>query len=336
MRVLRLDPADDGTISALYAARQAASRVDAYEPPVSEAAFRPTLLSTWSGAPAEVWYAPEGPDDAVAAWYRLEFPDLGNRERASMQLKVAPALRRHGLGTTLLRHAAERAAADGRVALTGMVRDGTPGEAFARQAGATFGQTDTRRVQDLTKVSAERIKRLNVSAGAAAAGYSLTRWEGPTPDDRLDQVAALQNALSDRPLDPGEVPVVWDARLVRERLDAWDARSGLRSYTAAAVHDATGELAALNLVTVDPGVPEWGHVNVTMVTRKHRGHRLGMLVKSAMVQWLAHVEPRVKRIDTWNSASNQHMVAINENLGYEVWGPAARFATIPATSILAA
>jgi GNAT superfamily N-acetyltransferase len=333
VRILRLDPADDATIDGLYAVRQAA-RADEYDYPQSRAVFRPTLFTTWSGAPAEVWYATDGPDGTAVAWYRLELPDRENLDQASIQLKVDPALRRRGLGTALLRHAAERAAANGRVTLNGQARDGSPGEAFAQDAGATFGPPDVHRVQDLTKVPAERIADLHESALKAADGYSLTRWQGPTPDRRLDQVAALHNALNDRPLDPGETPVRWDARMIRERMDAWDTRSGLRSYNIAAVHDATDELAALNLVTVDPGVPEWGHVAVTMVLRAHRGHRLGTLVKTAMVRWLAEAEPRITRIGTSNAASNQHMGAINENLGYEVRGPAFRTARIPVTSVL--
>jgi hypothetical protein len=59
------------------------------------------------------------------------------------------------------------------------------------------------------------------------------------------------------------------------------------------------------------------------VTRKHRGHRLGLLVKVAMMDWLATAEPRVERIATWNARSNAHMIAVNESLGYTILGPPA-------------
>jgi len=57
------------------------------------------------------------------------------------------------------------------------------------------------------------------------------------------------------------------------------------------------------------------------VTRKHRGHRLGLLVKAAMIDWLAEAEPGIERIVTYNAAANDHMVAINEQLGYELLEP---------------
>ena len=55
-----------------------------------------------------------------------------------------------------------------------------------------------------------------------------------------------------------------------------------------------------------------------MVVRGHRGHRLGLLLKVAMLELLAEREPQVERIETYNAESNAHMVTINETLGYRV------------------
>jgi RimJ/RimL family protein N-acetyltransferase len=69
---------------------------------------------------------------------------------------------------------------------------------------------------------------------------------------------------------------------------------------------------------VQPGRPEWGWQDITAVTRQHRGHRLGLLVKVAMIELLADREPGLRRIVTYNSEVNEHMVAVNERLGYQV------------------
>ena len=50
----------------------------------------------------------------------------------------------------------------------------------------------------------------------------------------------------------------------------------------------------------------------------HRGHRLGLLVKVAMLEWLAEREPQLTRIVTGNADGNEHMIAINDELGYTV------------------
>ena len=57
------------------------------------------------------------------------------------------------------------------------------------------------------------------------------------------------------------------------------------------------------------------------MTRPHRGHRLGLLVKTAMLEWLAEAEPQLERIDTGNAAVNRWMIAINTALGYEPLPP---------------
>jgi hypothetical protein len=69
------------------------------------------------------------------------------------------------------------------------------------------------------------------------------------------------------------------------------------------------------------------------VTRQHRGHRLGLLVKTAMLEWLAVAEPRLERIVTGNAAVNQHMIAINEELGYELLEPLAQSYELPVAGL---
>jgi hypothetical protein len=45
-----------------------------------------------------------------------------------------------------------------------------------------------------------------------------------------------------------------------------------------------------------------------------------MLLKAGMVRWLAEAEPQVQTVDTWNAESNEHMIDVNEALGYRVLG----------------
>jgi hypothetical protein len=72
------------------------------------------------------------------------------------------------------------------------------------------------------------------------------------------------------------------------------------------------------------------------VTRPHRGHRLGLLAKATMMEWLTTAEPQVERVVTGNATSNQHMITVNETLGYEPYPPGWQFCEIPVTSALRA
>ena len=85
---------------------------------------------------------------------------------------------------------------------------------------------------------------------------------------------------------------------------------------------------------IAPEHPEWAYQQLTAVTRPHRGHRLGLLVKTAMLEWLAAAEPGMERIATGNAAANGHMIAVNETLGYEVMKPGYRFYEMPVATAL--
>jgi GNAT superfamily N-acetyltransferase/RimJ/RimL family protein N-acetyltransferase len=335
MHIERLDLADADAIRGCFEMFLAAQKVDEPDGPFfTEQPFRGWLTVGWGGDPREVWMVP-GPDEgSVAGWYRLEMPDLENLDQADLMLVVHPARRRHGLGRALLQHAAVRAAEHGRSVLNGGTRRGTDGEPFARSMGAQPGLVDVQRVMDLRAVGDERLARLRETAEQAAAGYSLITWTGLVPEEFLEQAAALYAALNDAPHDEHVAPAVWDVQRVRERVNGLRPHYGIRTYGVVARHDATGELAALTEVGVDPADPGWGHQMLTGVTRQHRGHRLGLLVKTAMAQWLKTAEPAVERIQTWNAESNQYMIAVNEALGYTILGQPANWWRLGVAGVL--
>jgi GNAT superfamily N-acetyltransferase len=322
MQIERVDLTDPASIRVCDEAFLAAQRADCPgEPRLTGSVFRGWLTVGWGGDPREVWLSP-GQAGGAAGWYRLELPERENQGRGYLELVVHPAERRCGLGTALLRHAAVRAAEHGRSVLNGQARNGTPGEAFALAAGAKAGVVEVQRVQELGALDGGRIAGLREQAERAAAGYSVVSWRGPVPEEFIEQAAALYAALNDAPHSPGEEHAAWDERRVREA-DARRPVYGTRDYTVVARHDASGELAALSEVIVDPDDPGWALQAVTAVTRKHRGHRLGLLVKVAMIEWLGTAEPQAERIVTWNAESNAHMIAVNEALGYTILGPPA-------------
>jgi GNAT superfamily N-acetyltransferase len=320
MRIVRGDASDRATTQACFEAVRAAGEADdPFGPPWSLRRMRGWLEHPTD--PAEVWICPDDATGTVAGWYYLILPERENRDRAYLYLTVRPSSRRGGIGTALLRHAAGRAAGAGRSVLGSGAFQGSAGAAFAARVGATAGLVEARRVQVLSKIPAGRVASLRARAEHAAAGYSLVRWDGRTPEEYLAKYAEVENAMGDAPHDVGEEQSVWDADRVREQIDDARERAGRRLLTLAALHDATGAMAAVTAVEPDPDYPEWGHQQLTAVTRPHRGHRLGLLVKTAMLEWLAQAEPQLERIVTGNAAVNQHMIAINEELGYELLEP---------------
>jgi GNAT superfamily N-acetyltransferase len=335
MRIEQVDLADMERVRACHRVYMAAHRTDTPEGPwLSERAFGGWLTVGWAGDPREVWVVPDQAGSSVAGWYRLELPDRENTDRAELDLIVHPAARRHGIGRFLLRHAAARMATHGRSVIATSARNGSPGEAFARLAKAEPELVDIKRVMELGQLPEGKLARLRQTAEQATAGYSLVSWTGLVPDEFLEQAAALYAALNDAPRSPDATPEVWDAQRVRDRVNEHRGRYGTHGYSIAARHDATSELAALTEMVVDPADPGWGHQLITAVTRKHRGYRLGLLVKIAMLDLLATAEPQLERIVTWNAQANEHMIAVNEALGYTILGPPSTWYRVNAAALL--
>jgi RimJ/RimL family protein N-acetyltransferase len=334
MRIERLAPVGDAAlVRACHDILVAATAADDPGlPPMSRSVFGGWLKTGWGGEPRETWLA-YGPDGCVAGWYLLTLPDRDNRHLGIVDPFADPARRRQGFGTALLRHAAERVLADGRRLLAGAAIQASAGEAWARSLGATAGLAQVRRRLDLAAVPAGLVAGLRASAQQAAAGYTLVTWTPPTPEEYLDHVAAIELALFDAPHEESWEPPAWDAERVRAT-DRQVRLMKLRAYTVAARHDATGELAGYTQVEVWPDEPDWAFQGATAVVGAHRGHRLGLLVKLAMMERLGAAEPQLRWILTGNAETNEHMIAINEALGYERFGRPVVSFEIPAEQVL--
>jgi GNAT superfamily N-acetyltransferase len=318
MRTERFDPASDtAAVRACHDIHLAAARADGMRrPAMSPRTFQAWLRYGWTEDPSEAWLARDD-DGEVCAWYLLSLPERENRHLADVSLVVTPSRRRAGLGTALLGHAADRARRGRRTLLTGHSAEGSAGTAFARARGARHRLTGTFSVLRLGAIPPGHLAALRESAAAAATGYSLVSWEGPTPDHRLVDVAELLGIEVDAPRAAGEEPQGWDAARVRAA-DQRLADQGCRYYSLAARAARGGALVAITQLGVDPLDPGWGFQSLTAVAAPHRGHRLGLLVKVAMLQLLAAHEPQLTQILTLTTEGNDRMTAINAELGFEV------------------
>ena len=334
MRIEQWDPADEKTTRACYDVMCAAHEVDdPIEPPQSYGLFDMYLQNGFEMTPGEVWVGRDS-GGSVAGYYRISLPDLENRDEAFGGPVVHPAARRRGYGRELLRHAGGRAAANGRSRFGAVANTGTAGDAFAQAtAGARLNLEEMRRIQYLSEIAPGTIEALRASAAQAAAGYSTVSWDGPIPDEYCGPMAGVFNAFNDAPHGANEEPALWDAARVRERTGIVIRAGLLRSHSVAAVCDATGELAAFTEVVTAPETPKWGYQQLTAVVKAHRGHRLGLLVKTEMLVLLAAAEPLMDRIATGNAANNPYMIAVNEQLGYRVVEPHWRFYEMPVSAI---
>ena len=318
MRIERFDPlTDEDRLRACYQMAVAGQPADDPNvPAVPLELFRAWWAFGFADHPTQSWLGTDDNGEPVGG-YTMELPVRENRDNAFGSVLVAPAARRRGFGTALLAHQASQSALAGRTRLLSATRVGSPGEGFAATTGGSKGMLDVRRLLRVDSGARRLAAGLQAEAEPHATGYELRCWAGPTPADLAGSVCATRTALEDAPHDATFEPPGWDpARLsgIEQRLTGM----GLRWYSMAAIAAGTGEVAALTQVDVHPAQPGWAEQALTAVTRAHRGHRLGLLIKAAMLGLLAEREPALETIVTYNADSNGHMVAINDRLGYRV------------------
>ncbi len=164
---------------------------------------------------------------------------------------------------------------------------------------------------------------LEVEVRGHAAGYHVHTFVGATPDRFAAGLAYLYGRMStDAPLEDLEwEPEVYDVERLRGRETACEAQS-LEIYTTVAV-DGAGTVVGFTHIGMAPEDPATAHQWNTIVDPGHRGHRLGTWIKAVNLRHLLAHRPEVRTMFTWNAASNEHMISVNEALGFRLfdhWG----------------
>jgi mycothiol synthase len=260
----------------------------------------------------------------LVGWAGARWDDLPeNRSHCEVDVAVAPAARRAGLGSALLRAAADAAAAWDADLLDLYARVGGPGEPFLRHVGAEFRQVERRSACLVAHVDRALLEGWMRRAGERAPAYSQVGWDGSCPDDLLVAFCAVADVMNTAPRDDLEqddqhmTPEQW-----REREAAYDEQ-GYDHWILCARHEGSGELAGYTELSLPRRWPEMAYQGDTGVWPKHRERGLGRWLKAAMALRLLDERPAVERIETWNAGGNQAMLSINEAMGFaalENWG----------------
>lgn len=324
LMITALDPTSTAEIEAAYDILIRARAHDIPDfPVICRRRFHTEMLLPWPGEKAERWLARDG--DEIVGFLGIGLPTLDNLENAFVEIVVPPPRRRHGVGQALFDHAVAAVRAGGRRRIMGFTPVGLPGGVDRDPAGSTFAAAmgmasaldEVRRRLDVATVRPAAIDRLLADAWAAADGYSLVQWGGRTPDDCIDDVALLDSQFVDEaPM--GDLPVEAekvDAARVRA-LEEVRARHGSRPFSSAMRHDATGRVVAWSSLSQEYSNHDHAWQGITLVHPAHRGHRLGTIVKIENLRYARRHLPRLRYIDTWNAAVNEHMIAINEAVGF--------------------
>jgi GNAT superfamily N-acetyltransferase len=315
---------DTAVVEEVVAVNNAFQQADApWSHPSTVTTVSGMMRHGWDGETPRCLVARRG--DSVVGHASFWIGEWDNTDLAWFDIVVHPQARRSGVGSSLVDALRDLTRQTGRTKVGADGWDAESTYAFAAAHGFEKKSQAINRRQFLAEVDPAFVEKLYAEAAELAADYELLRIAGPTPDDLMDKVAVMTAAINDAPLDDLDIEdEVFPPERVRNYENATLAR-GQRLYRLVAQHRGTGELAGHTIVAVEDERPVIGHHHDTSVVGSHRGHRLGLLLKAGMLLWLAEAEPQLETVDTWNAESNDHMIAVNEQLGYRVMGRGLQF-----------
>jgi GNAT superfamily N-acetyltransferase len=325
VEIMRVSPDDEVGCADAVAVMNASAKVDCPESLLpTPRGYANSLRYGWDLDPPRAYLARDTDGTAVGL-LSADAPTYDNTNLVWLGVDVHPDYRNRGVGTELLAYGEALAAELGRTSLGASSWDLPKSEAFAQRHGFERKATAVNRRQDIANLDWAVVQKLYDEAAAVASSYELLKVTGPLPEELLEGMVAVTASINDAPKDDLDIE---DDEYSPERLRAYEqaqVKSDRSLYRVIAREKSTGALAGHSTITVEHERPHIGEQNDTAVSRDHRGHRLGALLKSAMLLWMRDQEPALTQLDTWNAESNNHMIAINEQLNYRIIARALEF-----------
>jgi mycothiol synthase len=243
-----------------------------------------------------------------------------NAHLAQVYLGVHPSTRRQGLGCQLLARAAAFAQQTGRRLIIVESNSNCPaGGAFLQAAGATQGLSMDVVQLDLQDADHSLLRGWIERASERAVGFEVGFWDGPYPEEALEQVGQVKASMNEAPMQDLDVEdFQWTPDVLRQ-MDENLVQRSITRWTFYAREIATANLVGFTELLWTPGNPIVGQQGDTGVLIEYKNKGLGRWLKAAMLEKVLADRPETRYIRTGNATTNEPMQKINQELGFKLF-----------------
>ncbi len=254
-----------------------------------------------------------------AAIGRIDYSTLRSEENqhlVQLRIGILPEHRGQGIAKRALPMLIDLARAESRTVIMARTYSTVPsGVAFMKQLGAEASLTEECVQVCIADIPSTLLEK---HLSNTPKGYKLHIWRNVYPECHLNDAVTLHGLVNEVPRGSLDVSdLTTSPEQLRDEEAAYALR-GIKRWTFAVEHVASGAFVGFSEVFQIAGKPHVLQQGITAIGKDHRGHGLGWWVKLAAINTIKAEAPEITLIRTENAVVNAGIAHINAMLGFKV------------------